>query len=39
MVTNDAYEDEQGPIVVRRPVHDAGIKLEAEEAACGWTSA
>ena len=24
--------------MVRRPVYDAGIKLEAEEAAGGWTS-
>jgi hypothetical protein len=25
-------------VVVRRPVYEAGIKLEAEEAAGGWKS-
>lgn len=31
MVTYDDDEEDQGPIVVRRPVYEAGIKLEAEE--------
>jgi len=38
MVTYDDDEDDQGPIVVRRPVYEAGIKLEAEEAAGGGQS-
>jgi hypothetical protein len=38
VATNHDLDDEPGPIVVRRPVYDAGIKLEAEEAAGGWTS-
>jgi hypothetical protein len=38
MVTNDEVEDDQGPIVVRRPVYEAGIRLEADEAAGGIQS-
>jgi hypothetical protein len=39
MVSYDDLKDDQGPIVVRRPVYEAGIKLEAEEAAgSGWKS-
>jgi hypothetical protein len=38
MVTNDEIEDDQGPIVVRRPVYQAGMQLEAEEAAGGIQS-
>lgn len=38
MVIYDDDEDDQGPIVVRRPVYEAGIKLEAEEAAGGIQS-
>ena len=35
----DELEDDPGPVVVRRPVYEAGIKLEAEEAAgSGWKS-
>src|SRR5689334_18158498 len=36
MAANNDYEDDPGPVVVRRPVYEAGIKLEAEEAAGGW---
>ena len=38
MVTYDDLEDDPGPIVVRRPVYEAGIKLEAAEAAGGIQS-
>jgi hypothetical protein len=27
------FDDDQGPVVVRRPIYDAGMKLEAEEKA------
>lgn len=38
-IYDELEDDDQGPIVVRRPVYDAGIKLEAEEAAgSGWKS-
>ena len=38
MATKDELEDDQGPIVFRRRVYEAGVNLEAEEAASGWTS-
>jgi hypothetical protein len=38
MVIYDDDEDDQGPIVVRRPVYEAGIKLEAQETAGGIQS-
>jgi len=38
MVIYDDDEDDQGPIVVRRPVYEAGIKLEQAEAAGGIQS-
>ena len=38
MVIYDEDEDDQGPIVVRRPVYEAGIKLEQAEAAGGIQS-
>src|ERR1051326_4430291 len=38
MATNDELEEDPGPVVVRRPVYEAGIQLEAEEAAGAWTS-
>ena len=34
----DDEEDDQGPIVVRRPVYEAGIRLEEAEAAGGIQS-
>jgi hypothetical protein len=30
MLYNDSNEVPEGPVVVRRPVYDAGMKLEAE---------
>lgn len=38
MVNYDDEEDDQGPIVVRRPAYEAGIKLEQAEAAGGIQS-
>ena len=38
MSVYDDEEDDQGPIVVRRPVYEAGIKLEEAEAAGGIQS-
>ncbi len=38
MVNYNDDEDDQGPIVVRRPVYEAGIKLEQAEAAGGIQS-